>query len=99
MRDEINIVNEGIKFLFPSNGTAFLNSAWKPLAKGGNETLTFLFPSNGKAFLKLGVIMNVKLTAFLFPSNGKAFLNATKGNRLTARHGRGFYSLQPGRRF
>ena len=64
----------GEEFLFPSNGTAFLNDDDPILEELIEEG--FLFPSTGKAFLnKRQAEMDGDGIEFLFPSNGKAFLN------------------------
>ena len=63
-------------FLFPSNGTAFLNEA-NSIPKISN-LFQFLFPSNGTAFLNEAAIHTGNRAydaRFLFPSNGTAFLN------------------------
>ena len=71
-----DIVGIITKFLFPSNGTAFLNQM---VADDINQRELFLFPSTGTAFLNelAEAAFDEFHSEFLFPSTGKAFLNLT----------------------
>ena len=63
-------------FLFPSNGTAFLN----PQGGEGNDyekgQVSIPFKREGVSERNHSQRIELQLEAFLFPSNGKAFLNS-----------------------